>query len=49
MFGTSVGEGQRLSHQVPDCRQVELVVDGHERDQLLRFTHARGQTLVLLE
>jgi nucleotide-binding universal stress UspA family protein len=49
MFGTSVGEGQHLSHQVPDCRQVELVVDGHERDQLLRFTHARGQTLVLLE
>ncbi len=49
MFGASAAEGQHLSHQVPDCRQVELVVDAASRDQLLRFTHAQGQTLVLLE
>lgn len=49
MFGKSIAEGQHLSHQVTDCRLVELVVDRYDRDQLLRFTHAKGQTLVLLE
>lgn len=49
MFGASQLEGEHLSHQVRGVQSVDLVTDQHACDQVLRFVHDGGQTLILLE
>jgi len=49
MFGLSSEPGRHLSHQLRQCEAVELITDGHDREQVLRVRHAGGYTIVLLE
>jgi nucleotide-binding universal stress UspA family protein len=49
MFGTGAEVGEHLTHQVVGIRQVDVVVDRTERDQVLRLVHDGGETLVQLE
>jgi nucleotide-binding universal stress UspA family protein len=49
MFGPSSEEGRHLSHQVRRCERVEVVTDGHGREQVLRIRHRDGETILLLE
>lgn len=49
MFGPSTLAGQHLAHQIRQCEDVEVITDGHDREQVLRVRHAGGYTIVLLE
>jgi hypothetical protein len=49
MFGPSTQAGQHLAHQIRHGEEVELIMDGHDREQVLRVRHAGGYTIVLLE
>jgi nucleotide-binding universal stress UspA family protein len=49
MFGSSAFTGAHLTHSIPGVSGMDVQVDAEGRDQVLRLSHARGQTLVLLE
>lgn len=49
MFGPSSEAGRHLSHQIRQCDAVEVVMDGDDREHVLRVRHAEGLTIVLLE
>ena len=49
MFGSATFAGAHLTHAIPAVDGADLLADDDGRDRVLRLSHAKGQTLVLLE
>ena len=49
MFGSSTFAGAHLTHSIPQVSGVDVQTDDEGRDRVLRLSHVRGQTLVMLE
>ena len=49
MFGSSSFAGAHLTHSIPYVSGIDVQTDDQGRDHVLRLSHKKGQTLVLLE
>jgi nucleotide-binding universal stress UspA family protein len=49
MFGASSEHGEHITHRLQRCEAVHVISDATGRDQVLRFVHDGGQTLLILE